>query len=136
VGVGYGAPDYYGPPPAYFDEPPQVYAPAPPVFRMLPPDAVFDSLEERGYREFSPMAFRDGAYKLNAVNRRGDLVALEINVVTAEVMAEFILVERQGGPRFPAYAPMAGAQVSPPADYVAPPAPRPPAEAGDPLVVY
>src|SRR5262245_35623438 len=77
VGVGFGGPGYYGPPPVYYaapppyvyEQPPPVYAAPPPppiVHSSLSPDAIFDALESSGYREFSPMAFRDGVYKLNA----------------------------------------------------------------------
>lgn len=141
VGVGYGAPDYYGPPPIIYGEPPIIYgpppvyvyeeppvylpAPSPPVAipSAVPPAVVFDNLERSGYRELGPMAFRDGFYKLSAVNRRGDLVALEVSLLTGQVQLEFVI----------------GATthlqpVAPPAP-VLPPAASP-APAGDPLVVY
>jgi hypothetical protein len=128
VGFGYGEPGYYGPPPVYvYEEPPLVYAPAPPpmVHSAVSPDAVFDALERAGYREFSPMAFRDGVYKLNAVNRRGDLVALEVSALTGAVEREFIIGARQAV-RVPAPVP-----VAPPAASQAPSKPQ-----RDPLVVY
>ena len=92
------------------------------------PDAVFDVLERGGYREFSPMAFRDGVYKLNAVNRRGDLVALEVSALTGEVEGEFVI----GAARRPVQ-PRAARPVAinpPPASQ----APKPASQ--DPLVVY
>lgn len=98
-GFTFGDPGYYDAAP-FYDEPPLVYAPEPPpaVFRMMPADAVFDSLEERGYRDFGPMAFRDGAYKVEATNRRGDRLALELNAVTAEVMRAFVIAESVAPP--------------------------------------
>ncbi len=129
VGVGSGYGHHHGRRHVY-NEPPPFYAPYEPpvVYSMMPPDAVFDSLEERGYREFSPMAFRDGVYKLNAVNRRGDVVALEVNVVTAEIMRELVLAEHQGR-RHVSPAPVAPVP--------APSVPEtPPADGRDPLVVY
>jgi hypothetical protein len=153
VGVGYGEPPgYYGPPPAYLYEqppvlyspppvyapppvvyapPPVAYAPAPAVRSAVSPDAVFDALERAGYRELSPMAFRDGVYKLNAVNRRGDLVALEVSALSGEVEREFVL---DGARRpVPPVVPHAArpAAVNPP---TASQAPKPGSQ--DPLVVY
>ena len=55
------------------------------MLHMISPDAVFDALEAAGYREFSPMAPRGDVYKLDAVNPRGDLVALEISVFTGAI---------------------------------------------------
>lgn len=128
VGFGYGEPGYYGPPPVYvYEEPPLVYAPAPPpmVHSAVSPDAVFDALERAGYREFSPMAFRDGVYKLNAVNRGGDLVALEVSALTGVVEREFIIGARQA------------VRVPTPVPGVPPAAPQAPSKPErDPLVVY
>jgi hypothetical protein len=85
VGIEFGGPAYYGPPPVYLHEqPPTYYAPAPPpvvygpqeIPSAVPPDVIFDRLEQAGYRELGPMAFRDGVYKLSAVNRNDELVAL------------------------------------------------------------
>jgi hypothetical protein len=140
VGFGFGEPDYYSPPPVYYgapppyvyEQPPLVYAPAPPpprVHSSISPDAVFDSLELSGYREFSPMAFREGVYKLNATNRRGDLVALEVSALDGQVEQEVIL--RRGH---------SAARVINPAPQSAPRVPRAAPErqgaSGDPLVVY
>ena len=125
VGVEYGVP-VYGPPPVYvYEAPPPVYLPAQPIPSAVPPDVVFDMLEEAGYREFSPMAFRDGFYKLNAVNYRGDLVALEVSALTGAVEREYLVAARQAAvPPAPPPAPM--------------PVPQAPAGQGgsDPLVVY
>ena len=142
VGVGYGDPGYYEPAPAYlyeqppilyapppvYDAPPVVYAPAPAVRSAVSPDAVFDVLERGGYREFSPMAFRDGVYKLNAVNRRGDLVALEVSALTGEVEREYVISAARRAVQPQAARPVA---VNPPPVSQAP---RPASQ--DPLVVY
>jgi hypothetical protein len=129
VGVGFG-PSVYGPPPVHGPpvygepEPPAIYAPASPVPSAVPPDVVFDMLEEAGYREFSPMAFRDGVYKLNAVNRRGDLVALEVSAITGAIESEFLMASRETAPL--------PAPPAPPAVQQAPSN----SGSGDPLVVY
>jgi hypothetical protein len=135
VGVGYGdpgyyaPPGYYGPPPGYYyEQPPAVYVPAQPVPAAVPPDVVFDNLERAGYREFTPMAFRDGVYKLNAINRRGDLVSLEVSVLTGEVEREYLIARRQQAAAPPAPLPA-------PAPAPAHRAPAPPG-GNDPLVVY
>ena len=142
VGVGYGEPAYYDPPPVYlyahppvlYEQPPVVYAPPPVVYAPAPvrsavsPDAVFDALERAGYGDFGPMAFRDGVYKLNAVNHRGDVVALEVSALSGAVEREFLL---QPGRPVVNVAPAAPI-TSPPAS--ASPAPR--TSGGDPLVVY
>jgi hypothetical protein len=143
VGVETGPPVYYGPPPVYYGPPPVVYdAPPPPVYHPAPvlvapppvvlqiatPDQVLDSLEAAGYREMTPMAHRGPLFKLNAVNRDGDLVALEIATESGMIERELIL---QPGYRPPLqYQPRAVAAPAPL------PAPAPPATAGDPLVVY
>lgn len=125
VGVEYGAP-VYGPPPVYaYEEPPVLYAPAQPIPSAVPPDVVFDMLERAGYREFSPMAFRDGVYKLNAVNRRGDLVALEVSALTGAVEIEYLIAARR--------AAISPAQPPPPARVPQAPARQ---QGDDPLVVY
>lgn len=138
VGVGVGGPAYYGPPPVYYgapppyvyEQPPVVYmpAPTPQVRSSVSPDAVFDLLDRAGYRELSPMAFRDGVYKLNAVNRRGDLVALEVSALDGRVEREFILSARH---RVTGIAPPARTSI--PAPPPTAPAPQP---SSDPLVVY
>lgn len=136
VGVGYGGPAYYGPPPVYlyeeppivYEQPPVLYAPAPVVRSAVSPDAVFDALERAGYREFSPMAFRDGVYKLNAVNHRGDLVALEVSALSGAIEREYLLAARRPIARVapPVLAPIAPSST-----------PRVPRARGeDPLVVY
>lgn len=140
VGVGFGEPGYYGPPPVYYDapppyvyeQPPPVYVPAPPppvVRSSVSPDAVFDALERSGYREFSPMAFREGVYKLNATNRRGDLVALEVSALDGQVEREFILRRGHSSARVISPAPR-------PVPRVPRAAPEPSGVSGDPLVVY
>jgi hypothetical protein len=142
VGIEFGGPTYYGPPPVYYgpppgylyEQPPTYYAPAPPpvvyapaqIPSSVPPDVVFDKLDRAGYRELGPMAFRDGVYKLSAVNRRGDLVALEVSLLTGSVERETLI-----GARHTAVPP------APPPPASAQPAPPPQGEAGrDPLVVY
>lgn len=141
VGIEFGGPDYYGPPPIYYgpppgylyEQPPTYYAPAPPPVVYAPaqirsavsPDVVFDNLEDAGYREFGAMAFRDGVYKLSAVNRHGELVALEVSALTGEVEIEKIVGPGTAG------APL----VVPPS--LAPPIHPSQAEPGsNPLVVY
>jgi len=133
VGIEFGGPAYYGPPPVYlYEQPPTYYAPAPPpvvyapaqIPSAVPPDVVFDKLDRAGYRELGPMAFRDGVYKLSAVNRHGDFVALEVSALTGSVERETVIGARRAA--------------IPPAP---PPAPTrhapPPGDAGrDPLVVY
>ena len=136
VGVEYGVPIYgpppfYGPPPVYgapgysYQEPPVVYAPVP-VPRAVPPGTVFDLLEQAGYRDFGPMAFRDGVYQLNAVNPRGDLVSLEVSAITGAVEREYLIAggEAAALPPPPAPAPPRGA------------VPAQDQEQQDPLVVY
>lgn len=137
VGIGFGEPGYYGPPPVYYGPPPVYYGPPPvyvyeeppilyapqPIPSAVPADAVFDALERAGYREFSPMAFRDGVYKLNAVNRGGDLVALEVSALTGQVEREYLIGSRQ-----------AAVPVAPPTPPRAPAQPSRPGQ--DPLVVY
>jgi hypothetical protein len=123
------APGYYGPPPGYYA--PGVYQRAVP----LPPDAVFDLLERAGYREFGAMAPREPYYRLQAVNRRGDLVDLVVSMFTGQVEQERILALHQRPPL------RASRTVPPPrasAGAPVPPAPRAPASQGghDPLVIY
>jgi hypothetical protein len=138
VGVGIGGPDYYGPPPVYYgapppyvyEQPPVVYMPAPGVRSSISPDAVFDTLERSGYRDFSPMAFRDGVYKLNAVNRRGDLVALEVSALDGAVEREYILSAQHSVSRV-APRVRAPSHSEPPASSPAPASPT-----QDPMVVY
>ncbi len=158
-GVAVGPPIYYERPPAYhYDEPyygeaPVVIVPGP---RPMPrhaasPDSVFDMLEDEGYVELSPMAERGPFYKLSAVSPEGDLVALEISVLTGEIEREFILQPRRRSAAAPveiqrvAPAPPASAPASPPpaasAQAPAPmrdrlrPVPVEP-EGDDPLVIY
>ena len=125
VGIEFGGPAYYGPPPFYvYEQPPPIIYGPPEAPSAVPPDVVFDMLDRAGYRELGPMAFRDGVYKLDAVNRNGELVALEISVLTGEVEIERILGRQVAVPLPP-----------PPAPVEAPPPPQP--EPGrDPLVVY
>jgi hypothetical protein len=152
VGVGFGFETYphYGPPPGYYEAPrlygqvrPRDYyggplvilGPAPPPYvgRMVTADDVFDMLEAAGYREFGPMAHRGAHYMLRAVNRRGDLVALEVSAYTGAIDREVILA--QGSLNVPAAAaapasprtPRSRPQVTPP---------QPAAGERDPLVVY
>jgi hypothetical protein len=139
VGVEFGGPVYYGPPPVYLYEqpPPYGYVPAPPALvyappevpAAVPPDVVFDNLEEDGYSELGPMAFRDGVYKLSAVNPDGELVALEVSVLTGEVEIERIIGSRQ------AAAPLVPRRRAP-APAPAPALPPPPENGRDPLVIY
>jgi hypothetical protein len=140
VGVEFGDPTYYGPPPVYYGPPPiylyeqpsSYYAPVPPpivyapahIPSAVPPDVVFDNLVESGYRELSPMAFRDGVYKLSAVNRHGDLVALEVSALTGSVERESVIGAGQ-----------AAILPAPPPTF-AEPAPPAGDEGRDPLVVY
>ncbi len=138
VGVGFGDPGYYAPPPGYYyapppvyygpppgylyQAPPEVYAPPPLVVHSsVSPDAVFDNLERAGYRDFGPMAFRDGVYKLNAIDRRGRYVALEVSALDGQVEREIVIggAERR--------APRAAARA---------PSRAPHESGGDPLVVY
>ena len=159
-GVEVGPPVYYERPPAYyFDEPPY-YDEAPIVVvperrRVMryaaSPDSVLDMLEDEGYVELSPMAERGGLYKLSAVSPEGDLVALEISVMTGEIEQEFILQPR----RRIATAPVEVRRIAPAPPVVAPAYPPPAAsaqapapmrdrlrplpvepEGDDPLVVY
>ncbi len=98
----------------------------------LSPDAVFNALEAAGYREFGPMAPREPIYRLNAVNPRGDLVALDVSMFTGEIERERVLAFRQRPP-FRADRPAS----PPPA--AAPAAPSPPPVQGsghNPLVIY
>jgi hypothetical protein len=140
VGVGFGEPGYYGPPPVYYaappphvyEQPPVVYVPPPPppiVHSSISPDAVFDALERYGYRDFGPMAFREGVYKLNATNRRGDIVALEVSALDGQVEREFILHRRRSSLRVDAPA-------APMVPRLPRAAPEPSGVSGDPLVVY
>jgi hypothetical protein len=90
----------------------------------VPADVVFAKLDRAGYREFGPMAFRDGVYKLSAVNRHGDLVALEVSALTGSVERETII--RPGQAAIPPAAAPTFAEPAPPAGD----------EGRDPLVVY
>jgi hypothetical protein len=97
----------------------------------LPPDVVFDVLEDRGYHDFGPMAPRGPIYRLTAVNWRGDLVELEVSAFSAGVESERILAFAQRPP--------VRVYRSAPAAHPQPPAPPPVYEeddAGNPLVVY
>ena len=95
---GIGGPAYYDPPPVYlYEQPPVLYAPPPIIYEQ--PPVVYAPRRRRwclrrfrrtssstcssapAIGEFGPMAFRDGVYKLNAVNRRGELVALEVSAL-------------------------------------------------------
>jgi hypothetical protein len=123
----WGAPQPYGQPPVYYA--PGVYQRAVP----LSPDAVFDLLDAAGYREFGPMAPREPIYRLNAVNRRGELVALEVSMFTGRIERERVLALRESQP-LPAYRPQASVGAPQP---VPTPAPRPASPgARDPLVIY
>jgi hypothetical protein len=124
-----GPPVTYGRPPAAYAMP--VYRSAPPA-PPLSPAAVFDALQAAGYREFSPMAPRGAFYKLDAVNRRGDLVALVVSAFTGEIAEERVLAFHPGS------APSAPPQPVPqsaPAAAAAPP-PAPVGNGHNPLVVY
>ena len=117
----------------YAPAPPFYYQAAPPVLHSsVSPDRIYDLLEDAGYSDFGPMAFRDGVYQLQAVNGHGELVALEVSALDGAVESEFPLsgqvIDRRR-PRAPhsAAAPAAGP----------PPSRQPPPAAGrDPLVVY
>ena len=77
------------------------------------------------------MAFRDGVYKLNAVNRRGDLVALEVSALSGRVEREYVLsAARHPVQRVAPQAPRP-LQVNPPTASQAPSQ-----RTQDPLVVY
>ncbi len=146
VGVEFGGPEY-GPPPGYYAPPPGYYAPAPgyyapppgygappqPTLQLLSPDAVFDALEDAGYREFGVMAPHGNYYSLDAVNPRGDLVALEVSAFTGLVERERVLALNQRPPRVERRmrAPVA---VEPPKRR--PAAPPPNSHDGNPDVVY
>ena len=133
VGIEFGGPAYDSRPPVFlYEQPPTYYAPAPPpvvyeqqeIPSAVPPNVVFDKLEEVGYRELGPMAFRDGVYKLSAVNRHGEFVALEISVLSGEVEIETIIGRREAAiPPIP--PPASAAPVSPEIE-----------PGRDPLVVY
>jgi len=125
LGQSWGGPIYSAPPPVYYA--PGIYQRAVP----LSPDAVFDLLERAGYREFGPMAPREPYYRLKAVNRRGDLVDLVVSMFTGRVEQERILALHQRPP-------LRASRTAPPprASAPLPPAPRPPADHGDPLVIY
>ena len=110
VGVGYGPPIYWGPPPVYYDygapiiveppppyyyeQPPVVVLPpeAPPVYGMVEPDVVLDALEMAGYSDLQPMRQRGSIYRLNATDPDGNLVRLDISVHTGDIERERILV--------------------------------------------
>jgi hypothetical protein len=140
VGIEFGDPSYYyGPPPVYYgpppiylyEQPPTYYAPAPPIVyapaqipSAVPADVVFDKLDRAGYRELGPMAFRDGVYKLSAVNRHGDFVALEVSALTGSVESETVIGAGQAA--IPPVEPSTSAEPAPPARD----------EGRDPLVVY
>jgi len=157
-GVEVGPPVYYERPPAYYYEEPPYYdeapvvvvpAPRPMVRYAASPDSVLDMLEDEGYVELSPMAERGGLYKLSAVSPEGDLVALEISVLTGDIEQELILQPR----RRIAVAPVEVRRMAPAPQPVAPAYPPPSAsvqapapmrdrlrpvepEGDDPLVVY
>lgn len=107
-GPGYYAPyyhrrHYYAPPAVVYATPPVIYEPAPPPVVYAPPpvvyappsalpaDAVFNRLERAGYSQFGVMAFRDGVYKVDAVNARGDRVSLEVSALNGAVQAEYVI---------------------------------------------
>jgi len=151
LGVEIGGPHYppppvylYGRPPVVYAPapPPVVYAPAPPVYYQpappvlhssLSPEGIFDALEDAGYSDFGPMAFRDGVYKLQAVNAHGELVGLEVSALDGVVENEYPLDAGVIAPRR-LRAPHAAAA---PAGGPPPRRQQPrPAAGGDPLVVY
>jgi hypothetical protein len=112
-----------------------------PVYqRAIPisPDAIFNALEHAGYREFGPMAPREPVYRLNAVNPRGDLVALTISMFTGEIEQEAIVQPNYRQPlharrNVPPAEPEASAEPQRPAGVAPPPRGR---VSHDPLVVY
>ena len=124
-GIEVGPPRYYGPPPVYYerarprgyyDDGPVIIAPAHPrVLHMEAPEDVLDALEDAGFRELSPMRRRGHFYLLNAVNPRGDLVALEISIFTGEIARSRVLEAAFQPPR----------QIRRPSRPVAAAAPRP-----------
>jgi hypothetical protein len=135
VGVEYGPPVFYGPPPVIYYEPPVVAAPPPvyygappvvvapaPVIEMVSPDEVFDRLDEAGYTDLAPMAQRGRYYKVRAVDPYGNLVSLEISIHSGEIENKYIL--ESGYAARPAV-------VAPPVVATAPP-PPPPARAAAP----
>jgi hypothetical protein len=103
----YGPPGLDGPPVVYYDPrfvaPPGYYA-VPRARRLLPvptvvsPDAVFDSLEDAGYSELSPMAPRGEFYKLTAIDPAGNLVGLEVSIFSGAIENSYIL---EAGVRVP-----------------------------------
>ncbi len=114
------------PPPHYYGKVPfAVMGPPPWEMGRVSPDAVFDALERAGYSQFGAMADRRDRYRLRAVNRYGDLVALEISVYTGRIERELVLSER----RRPAHQ-------RPPAVHAQPTPPAAAPNGGDPLVVY
>jgi hypothetical protein len=137
VGVEYGPPVFYGPPPViyyeppvvvapppvYYEPPPVVVAPAPPVIEMVSPDEVFDRLDEAGYTDLAPMAQRGRYYNVRAVDPYGNPVSLEISIHTGEIENKYIL--ESGYAARPAV-------VAPPAVAAAPPPPPAPAAAPPP----
>ena len=98
------------------------------------PDTIFNLLEDAGYSDFGPMAFRDGVYQLQAVNAHGELVALEVSALDGAVENEYPLAAQAMDPRRPRapHAAAAAPAAGPPSGRQQPP----PAAGGDPLVVY
>ncbi len=144
VGVEYGPPVFYGPPPViyydprdvppptYYGQPPVIFAPGgPPVPQMISPDEMLDRLEAAGYRELSPMAHRGRLYKLNAVDPSGDLVALELSIFTGEIESRRVLAAQRRAPPAvrvaPAPAPVRAVAAAPPPPPAAAPTAAPPA---------
>ena len=102
VGVGYGGPVYYDPPPSIYEPPPSSTAAAS-VYGAVA-SIVLRDFARRGVRcardaglsaSSARWRFRGGVYRLNAVNPRGDLVALEVSVFTGEIERELILEPRR-----------------------------------------
>ena len=145
VGVGYGPPVYWGPPPVYYDTGrPSSWSRSLPIttksrrwswrrrgarLRHGGPDVVLDALEMAGYRDLQPMRLRGSIYRLNATDPDGNVVRLDISVHTGDIRRERILV-RAAMPPLPA----AGAPA--PSSSLRDRLQTPPPGERDPLVVY
>lgn len=146
VGFGYGGPIYddapprvllgvpgAGAPPMLYEEPNRVYRrqvplrseSGVPVLHMEAPEDVLDRLASQGFHDMGRITRRGARYMVKAVNRRGDLVALQISIFTGRVERAVVLsAGYDAPPRLPRPTRQEPTKAVQAAPRVAPPPPK------------